>query len=165
MAPPNKKACTVSDASFLLLFKLRLAIDAAINLVFTVYQLELMGKLLLYGRDASGVLAMNNVADGVGKRQVLTLYNCGILDLIHRYAGIHISDNVKVELNHAVDLYNILFAHLCAVCVCNYGNGTFKHVEADILAFADREKISNRLRADAVSCEVHIGSILLDVVI
>lgn len=93
-------------------------VQAAVYLILLIREEEYLGKLLLDGGDASGVLAMNDIGELLGKLYGFLFNDLAILNDIDGDVVIYITENIKVyDIEITLDLQDILAAHLIAVRV------------------------------------------------
>ena len=71
-----------------------LTVSTAVNTFFLVCQQENVGKLMLYGSDAAGILAVDDICDLFRQGQRLFFDDVIILDDVDRDVLIQIAKNV-----------------------------------------------------------------------
>jgi hypothetical protein len=93
-----------------------------------------MGKLLLNGCDAPGVLALNHIGDLFRQFQSLFLHDLVILNNIDRDVVVNVAQNLQVDaVKRAFDLYDVLAAHFAASGVFYDGYLAFQLVQAKVV--------------------------------
>ena len=110
-------------------FGLSLAVNAAVNAVFGVGELESLRQLLLYGSNAAGILAGNNTIELGGKLKLTLFDYFAVFNEIDGDTGIKVAKNIEVEIDKGINLDNILFAGFAALCVLDDRNSAIKLVE------------------------------------
>ena len=125
-------------------FDLRLcvAVDAAVCAVFAVCESEDMLDILLSCRDASRILALQNVNELFGKLDVLLVNNNTVANDRNRDITADEAELCVVDVDIAVDLDDILLTHLAARYVLEDRNRTVKLIKG--------EEIINLHRASCV---------------
>ena len=68
----------------------------AVDLLFLVGKYEDMGKLLLYGSDAAGIPALDDVLDLAGQDQLLFVHDLTVLD--HNDGDIVIDESQHIQI-------------------------------------------------------------------
>lgn len=106
--------------------RLCFAIDAAIDIMLAVGELENMVYLLLTGGDAAGVFALDDIDEVFGHFDIALLDEDAVLDYVDCGVGIDEADDVKVYGNIGVDFDDILLAYFAAGGVLYNGDGAFK---------------------------------------
>ena len=109
------------------------AVFAAVDFLFFIGQEEDLVKLLLDGSDTARIPAGDDILDLLWKMQFLFLIDLVVLDDVDCDIVIDESQCIQVNfINRALDLDNVLFAHLVALCIFDNGNGTVKFVESQV---------------------------------
>lgn len=80
--------------ALLLSFSLAFAIDAAVNFVLAVGQLENVRQLLLGGGNAARVFAFDDVGDVFGQLWVIFFHAFAVFDNINGNIGVDIAQSV-----------------------------------------------------------------------
>ena len=70
-----------------------------------------MMDILLGGSNTARILALNNINQLFGRRNVALPGYFSVFNYVNGRIGADVADDLKVDLNLTVDLDNILFAH------------------------------------------------------
>ena len=109
------------------------AVFAAVDPLLRISQKEDLLKLLLDGSDTARVFAFCYVMDLFRKRKRFLFHDLIIFYDIDCDVVIDESQCIQVNfINRALDLDNVLFAHLVALRIFDNGNGTVKFVESQV---------------------------------
>ena len=110
---------------------LRFAINATVGTGVAVGKLKDMLKLLLGRRDASGVLALNDVNYLLRKLGVILFNKLLVLDNVDRHLGVDVTENSKVDIKlFGIYLYYILASHTAAGGVSDKRNSAVNLVKS-----------------------------------
>ena len=117
-----------------------------------------MVKFLFRGGDATGILAFQNVGQGLGQVHRLFLHQDAFLDDVDGDAGVHVAQNVQIHRKICVDLDDVLFAHLEAARILDDGNGAIQLAQAQKLVDLHAVPCGNMVDDKAVAnrIDVHI---------
>ena len=97
---------------------------AAVNFFFLVCQNKDVGQALLNGGNATGISAVDNIGNGLGKNQFLFVHDFTVLDDVYGDVVVNECQDVQVKLvDVAFHFKNILFAHFITAGIFNNGNG------------------------------------------
>lgn len=107
-----------------MLFRLCIAVQAAVSAGFAVGEYEYVGQLLLCRGDAAGVFALDDVCKLLGKGGMSLAYLFAVLDEVNCDFGIDKAENVEVYVDKLVDFDNIFSAALSAGGIFDDGNFT-----------------------------------------
>ena len=137
-------------------FSLSLAVNAAVNAVFGVGELESLRQLLLYGSNAAGILAGNNTVE-LRRQFKLALFDYfAVLNQIYSDAGIKVTEDIKVEVDKGINLNNILLAGFAALCILYDCNSAVKIIEVKELIQLHTGAGLNMVNYIAVSDRIYI---------
>lgn len=108
------------------------AIDATVCTGFGVNELEDVFNLLFGRNDTSGVFTFENVNESFRESNFMFFNNFAVTDGCDGYAGIEISEDIKVE-NYAFVVYfdYIFFAHFNARDVFEKSYGAVERIETE----------------------------------
>ena len=118
------------------LFGLRFAVHAAVDAVFPVGQLEYVVQLLLGGGDAARIPAPDDVGQPFGQAQLPFGDDGVVFDDIDGDAGVDVAEDVKVEVDEAVDFHDVFSAHFRAFDVFEDGNAAFELFKVEVIVNA-----------------------------
>jgi len=110
-----KKSTEKISVDFLILLRkigLCVAVDTAVDAGLFVLQAEMVVDSLLGRGNATRIFTGDNVGKLARKRDVLLLRNASVLDENKRDITAEKANLVKIDLHVAVDLDNVLLAHL-----------------------------------------------------
>ena len=94
----NRFIAELLSAFFLRRFRIFLiTVFAAVDLILFIREIEDMRKLLLDGGDASGIPALDDSGDLLGKNEASLFYDSGILYYIDGDVVVYKGENVKVK--------------------------------------------------------------------
>ena len=96
---------------------LRIAVNAAVNLVFPVHKLEGVKDSLLYGSDAARVFALYHVLEGLRKLHVVLSFQLSVLYDVYCDIAVDVTQHIEVKVDNLVDFDDVLFSVLGAVGV------------------------------------------------
>lgn len=126
---------------------------AAVDLLFLVGKYEDMGKLLLYGSDAAGIPALDDVLDLAGQDQFFFVHDLAVLDHIDRDIVVDEGQHIQIQ-GVDVTLYfqDIFLAHLIAAGVLDDRHGTVQLVQLQMMidgeAFAGLDMVQHEAFLD-----------------
>jgi len=106
-----------------------LAVDAAVDLLHGVGELELMDDLTFAGCDAPGIFALDDANHLLGQLHMTLLGNLAVVDDVDGDAGVQVAQNVQVNVHMGADLDDILLAHLGAVSILDQGHSAVQLVQ------------------------------------
>lgn len=124
-----------------------------VDLLFLVGKYEDMGKLLLYGSDAAGIPAFDDVLDLAGQDQFLFVHDLAVLDHIDRDIVVDEGQHIQIQ-SVDVTLYfqDIFLAHLIAAGVLDDRHGTVQLVQLQMMidgeAFAGLDMVQHEAFLD-----------------
>ena len=117
---------------------------------------EHMLKILLGAAYAAGITAVNDVGELVGQLYVLFLGDNTVFDNIDGNMGAYIADNIKIYIEAAVYLDNVLTPHDLTGSVLNKCNGAVKTVQLKELIELHCLARSNMVDNDTVYNAVYL---------
>ena len=97
-------------------------VNASVNPVFFVRQLENMHKFLLDGSDAAGIFAVQYIRKTFRQIDFFLFRQLSISDYIYGYIWINIADNINIDVNHSIYFDDVLFAHFPAFYIFDDGD-------------------------------------------
>ena len=106
---------------------------AAVNTLLRIGQKEDLLQFLLNGSDTARVFAFYHVVDLFRKRKGFLFHDLVVFNDIDGDVMVDEAQCVQVNfINGTLDLDNVLFAHLVALCIFDDGNGAVEFVESQV---------------------------------
>ena len=97
---------------------------AAVNFFFLVCQNKDVGQSLLNGGNATGISAVDDIGNGLGKNQFLFVHDFTVLDDVYGDVVVNECQDVQVKLvDVTFHFKNILFPHFVTAGIFDNGNG------------------------------------------
>ena len=109
------------------------AVRAAVDSVLSVGKPEFMDDFLLGCGDAAGILAADDVFEGLRHVDAPLFHQRAVADEVHRDAGVHEAQHVEINGDVGIDLDDVLLAGAVADGVFDDGHGGVQGVEVQKL--------------------------------
>ena len=109
-------------------------IFASVNFVLLICKYENLIQSLLDGSNAAWILAADNIYNLFRKAKVFFLNNLFIFDDVYGNIVINEAQDIQIQiLNRALNLDDVLFAHLITLCVLDDRNSSIKLVKLQVM--------------------------------
>lgn len=131
-------------------------IDAAVDLLDGVRQLELVDDFTLHGGDAAGVLALDDINYLKRKLGVILAYVHAVLDDIDREVVVDIAKHREIRNDLGVYLDDILLAHSATLRVLDDSHGAVELVKSEELVYLHRLTCFDVVDNDSVLYLVYV---------
>ena len=116
------------------LFVLLIAVLAAIRRRLLICEIEDVRKAALYGRDAAGVGAVNDVPDFLRELQTPLFNDLTVFDDVYGNVAVDEGQDVQIQrVDVALHLQDVFFAHLTAPGVLDDRNRAVQLVQPEIM--------------------------------
>ena len=111
-----------------------LTIFTSVNLILLICQNKHLIQSLLDGSDTAGIFTSDHVYNLLRKTKVFFLNDLLILNNIYGDIVINETKDIQIQIfNRSLNLDDVLFAHLIALCVLDDRNSTVKLVKLQVM--------------------------------